>query len=138
MESFDSLSGLESLRRPPGTGWPPSLPASAADVGLGTDHHGDSFRAELRRNGTSQAVAERTESGRRHSERIADRRASRPASERSSGPQKETENPAAGARRVEERKRLERTEEALAPTQRGVEDRPVPTAPRRGLDVHPA
>ncbi|MHC4262585.1 MAG: flagellar hook-length control protein FliK [Planctomycetota bacterium] len=105
MESFESLSGLESLRRPPGTGWPPRLPAGN-DLGLGRGLHGSLFRNELDRAGASDAVADRVRDGQAHSERVVERRAERGEQER---PGATREEQAPERRERTERRRTEET-----------------------------
>jgi hypothetical protein len=123
MESFENLSGLESSRRPPGTGWPPRL-SSGADAGLGDPYRGELFRSELRRARGSEAIAERAEGAARHSDQVAERRSSRPNRERPDGPREQASRPEPRARLQRE---LEQREDAGLdqPTGRA-SDRPTP------------
>jgi hypothetical protein len=112
VESPKNLSGLESLRRPPGTGRPPRHPL-AEDLGLGDDHRGALFVDELRRAERPAAVAQRAEAAASHSDRLAERRTDGGGP----SPRPEGERPAAPPAR---RARRSAGEEALG----------VPPAPR--------
>lgn len=136
MESFENLSGLESSRRPPGTGWPPRL-SSGADAGLSDPYRGELFRSELRRARGSEAIAERAEGAARHSEKVAERRSSRPNRERPDGPQAQDTRPESRAKL--ERELEQRDDAGLDQPAGRTSDRPIPKAPSAGVTpVRPA